>query len=270
MTVLARVDLHAPTASSRFWPLTAVALLAGSALLQLVASLERWVTLVAGWTRTDFSIEDHRFDYSYPAQPWENLGSTAQFFGAGMILLVLGVIAVARATAQGAVTQGAAGRRTESHGAAAPGAEAQGTAGRRSGDRTTRVLVGAVAASFGLTGAHALVSGLIGFPAPLQYLPIQLLLSLVAVVGLVALAVRWLRVSPAASVACVLLLGATLPGFYLASFQIAPALVGYQSYDTTPFTETIVAASTALAALAMLAAMILASRRAPSAVSPRA
>lgn len=33
------------------------------AAVQAIASLERWVTAAGSWTRTDASIEDHRFDY---------------------------------------------------------------------------------------------------------------------------------------------------------------------------------------------------------------
>ncbi|SEN81223.1 hypothetical protein E3O25_14290 [Cryobacterium sp. TMT1-3] len=233
MVAIARTDHPAPIVRARRvsvrWSLAAAGLFLAAAALQLVASLERWVVLTGSWTRTDISIEDHRFDYSYPADPWENLGTTAQFFGLGLLLLALGIRALARSAAS-----------------------------RDSGFE--RMLTVATAASFGITGMHALVSGLMGVPSPLQFLPVQMLLSLIGFAGLIALSVRWLRVSWASSVACLLLLGVTLPGYIVATFQIAPALLGYQSHDTTPFTETIVAVSTAAAGVAMLVAAGMAER----------
>ncbi|PJJ62428.1 hypothetical protein [Compostimonas suwonensis] len=217
-----RVRMVRSPRASVIWSLAAAGLLLGSAALQLVASLERWVVLGGSWTRDDISVEDHLFDYSYPADPWENLATTAQFFGAGVLLLAPGILAMARAARRGGILE--------------------------------RVLAVAVAASFGLTGAHALVSGLTGAPSPAQSLPVQGILSLIGFVGLIILAVYWLRTSPASSIACLFLLGATLPGYLVATFEIAPMIAGYQSYDTTPWTETIVAASTAAAGLAMIIA----------------
>ncbi|WP_104133959.1 hypothetical protein [Cryobacterium sp. Y62] len=207
--------------SSACWSLTAAGLFLGSALLQLVASLERWGVLMGSSTSADTSIEDHRFDYSYPADPWENLGSTAQFFGLSLLLVALGILAMARVAGN---------------------------------SRVKRMLSLITAASFGVAGLHALVSGLLGVPSPLQFLPVQVSLNLVGVVGLIILAACWLNTSRAASASCLLLLGVTLPGYLLVTFQIAPAIVGYQSHDTTPFTETIVAVSTAAAGVAMLVA----------------
>ncbi|TFD66325.1 hypothetical protein [Cryobacterium ruanii] len=102
-------------------------------------------------------------------------------------------------------------------------------------------------------------------PTPLQYLPVQLLLSAVGFVGLIVLGARFVRKSWPASVACVMLLGSTLPGLMLANFTIAPEIVGYQSHDMTPFTETIVASSTAAAAVMLLVAAVVShrTRRAP-------
>lgn len=209
------------------WLLIAAGLFLVSAVLQLVASLERWVTFAGA--STDGSIEDHLFDYYYPADPWENLGITAQVYGVGLLLFALGIVALARG--------------------AAP-----------NGSHATRLLVRVTAVSFALTGAHALVSGVIGMPTVLQYLPVQLLLSAVGVVGLIVLGVRVARKSWPASVACVLLLGSTLPGLIFASIMIAPEIVGYQSHDMTPFTETIVASPTAAAAFMLLVAAALSHR----------
>ena len=47
---------------------------------------------------------------------------------------------------------------------------------------------------------HALVSEVIGIPTALQFLPLHLLLSVVGIVGLVALGARWPRDSWAAGV----------------------------------------------------------------------
>jgi len=225
MAAFARIDHRTKPAlfnrSSASWSLTAAGLFLGSAMLQIVASLERWVVLKDSATRTDTSIEDHRFDYSYPADPWENLGTTAQLFGVGLLLVALGILAMSRVARNG---------------------------------RAERILSFVTAASFGIAGVHALGSGLLGVPSPLQFLPVQVLLGLVGFVGLIILAARWMRTARAVSVSCVLLLGVTLPGYLLATFQIAPVLAGYQSHDTTPFTETIVALSTAAAGVAMLVA----------------
>ncbi|GAA1523902.1 hypothetical protein BJ978_000435 [Agromyces terreus] len=194
-----------------------------SAGLQLAASLERWVVARDAWTRTDLWVEDHRFDYSFPADPWENLGAAAEMFGAGTVLLALGIMAMTRAV-EGSV------------------------------DGLIGLLAGVTAAGFAVSGLHALLSGLIDAPSPLQFLPVQLFLGAIGFVGLGILASIWWRASPATAVACVMLLGATLPGTLLAAFQIAPAIVGSQSYDTTAWTETIVAAVPGGAGLAMLTA----------------
>ena len=201
------------------WLLIAAGLFLASALLQVVASLERWVTYAGA--RPDGSIENHLFDYYYPADPWANIGTTAQVYGVGLLLFAFGILALARGV---------------------------GPIGRRA----TGLLVRITAVSFTLTGAHALVSGVIGMPTPLQYLPVQLLLSAVGFVGLTVLGVCVARKSWPASVACVLLLGSTLPGLIFASIMIAPGIVGYQSHDMTPFTETIIAFPTAAAAAFVL------------------
>lgn len=197
----------------------------GSAGLQLVAAIERWVVHSDAWTRGDASVEDHLFDYSSPAAPWEHLGSTAQFFGAGILLLALGFLAASRAVPE-------------------------------TNSAFQRVLVVVVAVSFASSGAHALVSGVFGAPTLLQVPPLPSFLSLAGFVGLILLASRWLRSAWLASVACVLLLGSTMPGYLLASFQIAPAIVGYQSHDTTPWTEAVVAVTTGAAGTVLLIAAL--------------
>jgi hypothetical protein len=61
-------------------------------VLQLTASLQRWVVFRGPRTADDTSVEDHRFDYSFPWHPWEPTGTAAQLFGAGTVLLALGVL----------------------------------------------------------------------------------------------------------------------------------------------------------------------------------
>ena len=211
------------------WSLIAAALLLGSALLQLVASLQRWVEFRNSWTREDRYVEDHLFDYSYPSDPWENLGSTAQFFGAGYVLLALGVMAMMRAVAMRSSVRTVAG------------------------SVSAWTLASVVALAFGIDGAHALVSGILGIPTFVQYfLFLTSLLGIASSVCLLVLAVLWARTAWASSLACLLLMGATIPGYLVAAFVIAPEVAGYQSYDSTPWTETIVAAWPAAAAVALL------------------
>ncbi|MCM6763538.1 hypothetical protein NB037_14030 [Rathayibacter sp. ZW T2_19] len=206
------------TATSPRWALIAAVALLASAALQLQAATQRWVTASGSRAPADRSIEDHLFDYSVPAEPWEAVGTAAQVFGVGTLLLAAGVLAMMRAL-------------------------------------SPRVLAPAsiaVAAVFALTGVHALVSGLLGTPTPLGATWLQLLTGIVPVVGLVALAVAVLRRAPSLAVAYVLLLGSSLPGQLIAIFSIAPMIMGYASHDTTPWSEAVIAATTGAAGLAAL------------------
>ncbi|MBP2457911.1 hypothetical protein ABID70_000475 [Clavibacter michiganensis] len=214
----------------------AAALLALSAWLQLDASLQRWVTARGSWTRQDRWIEDHLFDYAYPDDPWEAIGDAAQRYGLGMILLALALVAVAVARGGTRVTGG--------------------------------VLVVLVAGPFAAQGVHALASGVLGRPSPLAHLlDVLALVQVAGGIAVVALLVAALvrraptDESPADAVAVVLALGASVPGYLLATFMIAPLIHGSASYDTTPWTETVVAASTAAAALAMLVSAVAVRRR---------
>jgi len=191
-----------------------------SAALQALASLERWVTGVRDWTRTDHLIEDHRFDYLYPADPWEPIGAAAEVSGLGLILLGVGVGLLAHA----------------------------GTAGR---PRTAPWVAPLAAIPFVLLGVHAVASGLIGAPSFLAWLVEWgfLPLMIVSVGGLVWLVLLALRRTPLWSLAALLLIGVTPLGYLVSAFGIAPYVAGYQSYDTTPWTETILAAWTAAAGL---------------------
>ena len=219
---MAIIDLaaHRPRAARSQVParrmFASAALLLVSAALQFIASLERWVTITESWTRTDHLVEDHRFDYLYPSDPWEPLGSTAHLAGAGFPLMGLAVLVMVVGTA------------------------------------VDRVLAIAVALSFAIPGIHALVSGLIGVPTPAQH--VVAWLTLVSFIGLVVLAVRTIRTSWVTSLAFVLLSAITITGYIVVAFVITPTITNFQSFDTTPWTETIVAAFIALAGLAMLAA----------------
>ncbi|QHC58860.1 hypothetical protein [Rathayibacter sp. VKM Ac-2760] len=207
--------------ASSGWALLAAGALIASALLQVQASLQRWVTAREGWTREDRWVEDHLFDYTIPADPWERIGTTAQVHGLGALLIAVALLVMARALSAGAVF------------------------------RLTSIVVAAV---FGLSGLHGVVSGLIGAPTPLQWPFLQMMLSLVPILGLGALAARSARRSLPTAFAYACLLGSTTPGLLVATFVIAPAITGFQSYDTTPWTETVVAATTGAAACAMLCA----------------
>ena len=206
------------------WSLAAAGLFLVSAAAQLVASLQRWVTASESWTRTDRLVEDNLFDYSYPADPWENIGTAAQYFGAGYLALSLGIVALVRAAPRDQAAR-------------------------------MRLVAAVVAGSFALDGGHALVSGLINSPTPVQHvLVLQWLLSLGAFLCLIVLGALWLRTSWPRTLACLFLLGATVPGYLWAMFTLAPLITGYQSHDTTPWTETIVAGSTAAAGVSLLLA----------------
>lgn len=206
------------------WSLIAAGLFFGSAALQLIASLQRWVVFRAA--NLEFVAENHLYDYSFPYAPWENAGTSAQLFGTATLLLALGVLATAFSVA--AIPR---------------------TPRRRIAAAIDAALGILVAGSFAITGAHALISGITGTPSPLYEYGA---LGWVAVVGLIILIVRWARRSPAAMMACLFLMGATGLGYFIAAFQIAPLLTGYASHDTTPWTETVVAIWTALAGTANL------------------
>ena len=206
--------------------LTAAALFLGSSVLQLHASLQRWVGFRGSLSASDLSAEDHLYDYTFALDPWVNIGTAAQLFGAGTVVLAIGVVAMAL------------------------GVVALPNAAVHPGIAVIEVTVAAlVAGSFGVYGAHAYLSGVSGTPSPLQSLGS---LSLVAPVGLIVLAVVWWRRSIAAALACIFLFGASDVGELLAAFVVAPIFAGGVSHDTTPWTETVLAASTAAAGVAMI------------------
>jgi hypothetical protein len=194
-----------------------------SGVLQIVASVERWVVARADLPAGDVTFEDHLYDYFWPADPWVPIGTAAQVVGLALLLVAaaVGVLALSL---------------------------------RRTGTAWALIAVGGVAVPIAVTGMHALASGAIGAPTFLQHGAVQAIAWAVPFLGLLALAVRWIARAPFLALAAVLLLGVTLPGYLVATFAIAPRLVGYQSHDTTPWSETVVAVCTLLAGVSLAAA----------------
>ncbi|WP_166878689.1 hypothetical protein [Salinibacterium sp. ZJ450] len=217
--------------------LIAAALFLGSAVLQVMASLQRWVVFRGSRTDDELSVEDHVFDYSLPWPPWEPIGTAAELFGAGTLLLALGVLVMPLSVSVVART---AARRGVAVGVGI-------------------VLAILVAGSFGIFGVHALISGLAGAPSPLRHF---WALGWVGLIGLIGLSVLWGRISRAApAIACVFLIGSTWPlGWIGATYVIAP-IIGGSSHDTAPWSETVFAASPAAAGVAMIVAAWMAARR---------
>lgn len=215
----------------------AAGLFLASAALQLIASLERWVVFRGSLGSLGEKAEDHLYDYSLPSgdgSEWENVGTAAQLFGAGTLLLAPGILVMAL----GVWTL-------------------PGTTVLRFSILPEIVLALLAATLLGINGAHALLSGLADSPSPLQDL---FNLGFVSFVALVALGALWLRRSRPAAVACAFLTGASLVGYIMATYLIAPLISG-GSYDTAPWTETVVAATAAAAGFAMLFAVRGAIRR---------
>lgn len=215
----------------------AAGLLLSSAVLQFLASLQRWVGFRGSLAPEDLSAEDHLFDYDYPGEPWESIGTAAQLFGMGTLLQAIAVLAMALSVL---FLSGGAGPRSDLI-------------------SVVEVLLAIMlAASFGLYGAHALISGITDAPSLLQS---AWGLGLLGFPALIALAVLWRRKSPAATITCIALIGSTIGGYILAAFFVAPIFAGYVSHDTTPWTESVIAVSTAVAGSAMLFAAGTAARR---------
>jgi hypothetical protein len=225
--------------------LAAAGLFLVSAALQLAASLQRWVVFSGSRAPNEISVEDHRFDYYFAWDPWEHIGTTGQFFGTGILVQVLGLLAMA----VGVLTQPVAAARRVTAAALAA---------------VESVLALLVAATFGVIGTHALVSGLNGTPSPLQgSSALFWALMLVGSAGLVSLGLLWRARLRAAMAACAFLFGSTVMGYFMATYVIAP-IIGGTSHDTAPWTETVVAASTGLAGVAMLFAVRALAGRGPA------
>jgi hypothetical protein len=226
--------------------LVAAALFLGSGGLQLVASLQRWVAFRAS-LEEPISAEDHLYDYSFAWDPWVPVGTAAELLGIGVLLMAIGVLAMPL----GVLTW------------------ARAIAGRRVAVVVVIVefmIAILVAYSFAVYGAHALLSGLAGEPSPLRD---SGGLGWISVFGLLVLTVLWVPKSRAAMIASVFLLGSTGLGYLIAAFVIAPILAGGPSHDTTPWTETVIAASTAAAGVAMLLTAWMAARRREPRAAPQ-
>jgi hypothetical protein len=237
--------------TSFLFMLAATVLLLVSFTLQLIASLQRWVTFSGPQGPADRSVEDHAYDYFLPFEGWEPIGNAAQLLGAGLLIQVLGLLAMALAVMLLPAASTVFGR------AATVGIAV-----------VEVVLVLLVAAAFTLHGGLVLVAGLNGTPPGLEIGPgVFWPMLLVALVGLVALALFWGYRLPAAGIACVFLIGSTMAGYLLATYMVAPILFG-MSHDTARFTETVVAASTAAAAVAVAFGARDVVRRAAAGVGP--
>lgn len=210
---------------SVFFLLAAAGVFLCAAALQLLASLQRWVGFRQSLSPNEILAEDGRYDYSFPIDPWENVGTAAEQNGPGMLLVALGTLLVTT----GVMTH--PGIKTEWSRAACEAAIAT-----------------LVAGAFALHGTHALLSGSQGSPSALQS---SLWVWLIGAGGLVALAALWRRRSRAAVLTCVFLLGTSGVGALVAALLIAPLIAGGMSHDTTPWTETVIAAFTALAGMAV-------------------
>lgn len=210
--------------------LAAAALFLASAALQHLASIQRWVLLRGQRPGNELSVEDHLLDYGFPADPWEPIGTAAQLLGAGTLLQSVGVLAMAAGVL--AVPR---------------------VAPNKFGIFAEPVLALLVAAAFAVLGAHALVSGINAAPSDLQHSSVLVpLMVWGGFGGIAALSWLWAGMSRAASVACLFLLGSNMFGGAILNFTVAAMIAGYVSHDTTPWLESVVAGSTAAAALAMV------------------
>ena len=231
--------------------LAAAALFLVSFALQLNASLQRWVTFSGTRGPTDTSVEDHIYDYFFPFEEWVPIGNAAQLLGAGLLLQVLGLLAMALGVML-----------------LPPAAKVFGRTATLAIAAVEILLVLLVAAAFAFHGGLVLVAGLNGAPSAVEIGPgVFWPMLLVALLGLAALALSWGNRLRAAGVACAFLIGSTMAGYLLATYMVAPIFFG-SSHDTARFTETVVAASTAAAAVALVFGIRDLVRRAAARVEP--
>ncbi len=222
-----------------------------SAALQCAASLQRWVIFSGSLGSDDLSVEDHVYDYYFPWYDWVAIGTAAQLLGVGLLIQAVGILVMTL----GVLLLGVLPQRSAAAGGSA--ATAPNGTGKVIAAVSAATLVAAevmvvlvVAGIFTFMGTHALLSGMAGIASPLyQWLDLAWLPGL----GLIILAVRWLRRAPAASAAALFLIGSSMVGYLIATSLIAPVIAG-QSHDTARWTETVVAASTAAAALMLVIA----------------
>ncbi|WP_156241194.1 hypothetical protein [Microbacterium oryzae] len=207
---------------------SAAVLLAASVPLQLMASSRRWTQcprFVGDENDTSMCglLEDHLFDYQNPSAPWTVIDGAAQLFGAGLMLVAVAVLVA---------TLGVARPRGPLLWASAA----------------------VTAAAFAFGGVHALASGQLGSPSALTGWTAH-----VAVLGQVAWVAWWATTYVRAPLLALALLptGLFTAGGGVVVYAMAPLFVGYSSYDTTPWSESIPAYGTGLSALALLVTLVL-------------
>ncbi|QNN52305.1 hypothetical protein [Nocardioides mesophilus] len=205
--------------------LTAI-LLIGAALMQIVTAAERWwPTCVPGAydTKACLLLQSHRYDVDLPGTQWEPIGNAAVLQGAAWALLALAFVLLPSALL-----------------------------GLRS--RGWRAAFAAVAASLMALAAVTTASGIIG--------------HVVEVPGVILPGIAWLLGGPVLLVVLMVMSAVdrdtsrlplrlvVLGGLLLASpvpqMFLAPVLVGYVSYDSSPWTEAAPAPFLFVAGLAMM------------------
>ncbi|MFL4472388.1 hypothetical protein ACIPVK_00100 [Paeniglutamicibacter sp. MACA_103] len=215
------------------WLLIAAALFLVSCLLQLVAALQRWVVLAGAGGTSGLSVENHRYDYYFPAPTWEPLGTTAVLLEEALLVQALGILAMAAGVL---FLPDPTVDHIRSVGIAIAAFEA--------------LLAAILAASFAVIGSHTFPSGLSGNASGYQDAAVLLwALLLTGLVKPLALAGLWRVRLPAASAACVFLTGTSFVGYLAATYVISPIMAG--SYYDARWTETVMAVSTGAAAAAM-------------------
>ena len=191
----------------------ASALLALSGVLTVAASAQRWwpACPIGGFDGGDCpEMQDHAYDYVVPSDPWVPVGAAAEVHGVAMMLLAGAVMLLPRVLS---------GRRL----------------GR--GPAITAVVVSVCIAAMAL---HTLLSGLEGeaVTAPGLWVP-----GLVWVFGwpalMVASAACAVRAPSPVEVGRWAVVGCLLVANPFAQVVVAPVLLGYSSYDTTPWAEAV-------------------------------
>ena len=208
-------------------------LFAVSSVLQLNASMQRWIAFGNSADAAELSVEDHVYDYYLPTEEWVPIGSAAELLGIGLLLVAVGFVVLATAVL---LVPDPTTDHVKVVAAMSWGFEV--------------LLVLATTGLFALMGLHAMISGLQGSASGL--LQSSLVLQLLLYVGFAApvvLAFRWRNRIPAARIVCVFLLGATVVGYLVSTYLIAPLIAG-MSHDTARWTETVIAVSTAAAGVA--------------------
>ncbi|MDN3311745.1 hypothetical protein QWJ90_12475 [Microbacterium oryzae] len=205
----------------------AAVLLAAAAPPQLAASFRRWTQCPRfgddGGASMCGLLEDHVFDYQSPSEPWTVIEGAAQLFGAGLVLVAVAVLVVTL-----------------------------GVARPRGALLWTSATV--TAATFAFGGIHALVSGQLGTPSALSAWTAP-----VALLGQLAWIAWWGTTYVRAPLRALALLptGLFTAGGDVVVYAVAPLFVGYSSYDTTPWSESIPAYGAGLSALALLVTLVL-------------